>query len=378
MGTSLKGTLAFAAVSLLIPSAASAATATARVDFEGLTEGSVASVVSSGSGVSGTAFGGSIAVLGTNPTLTGNAALVFDATCSLAGGGFEGPGAGGSSADCSGGDGDLFQPANSKVLIVAERLEPQTGGRVEEPDDADNTSQLLDLDLSGFGPGTFDVTSVDILDVDGNEKTGRVIAYRDGVEVGSVAIPTSGDGTVQTLLLGFTQVDALRFDLAGSGAIDNLELVGAVEEQPPGEQPPGEQPPPTTTVQQPPTTTVQQPPPTTVTTPPSGGVLPETVLSGRARLLQPSGCVRGSFTVRVRGRSIASVRFAVNGKRVKKVRRPNARGAFAVRINSVKYGVGAHKLTARVRFESGSGTAPRTLTGRFFRCAQTALPRFTG
>ncbi len=376
MRTSLKVTLAFAAVSLVIPSAASAATAPAKVDFEGLTEGSVPSVVSSGSGVSGTAFAGSITVLGTNPTLTGNAALVFDATCSLAGGGFEGPGAGGTSADCSGADDDLYQPANRNVLIVAERLEPQTGGRVDDPDDADNTSQLLDLDLSGFGPGTFDVTSVDILDVDGNEARGKVIAYRDGVEVGSVAIPTTGNGTVQTLFLGFTQVDALRFDLAGSGAIDNLQLIGQVEEQPPGEQPPGEQPP----GQQPPPTTTTVPPttPTGDTTPPSGGVLPETVLSGRARLLGPSGCVRGSFTVRVRGRSIASVRYAVNGKRVKTVRRPNANGAFAVRINSVKYGVGAHKLTARVRFESGSGTAPRTLSGRFFRCAQTELPRFTG
>lgn len=367
MGTALKGILACTAVSVAIPGVASAAPQTAKVDFEGLTEGTVTSSVSSGAGVSGAGFSGSIAILGTNPLLTGNAAVVFDSTCSLAGGGFEGPGPGGTAADCSGEDDDLFQPAQGKVLIVAEHLEPQAGGRLDDPDDADNTSQSIDLDLSAFGPGTFDVQSIDILDVDGPEVGGRVIAFRDGVEIGAVAIPVTGDGSVQTLALGFVGADALRLELAGSAAIDNLVLVGDVP-QPPTEQPP----------KQPPTTTVVQPPPTGQPTPPGGGVLPEEVLGGRARLRQPSGCVRGSFTARVRGRSIARVRFAVDGKRVKTVRRPNANGVFAVRINSVAYGAGRHTLTARVTFRKASGTAARTLSGRFFRCAQTTLPRFTG
>jgi hypothetical protein len=373
MGTSLKSTLALVAVSMTMPSVASAQTAT--VDFEGLTEGSVVSTVSSGAGASGASFDGSISVVGTNPLLTGNAAVVFDATCSLAGGGFEGPGAGGTAADCSGDDTDLFRPSNGKVLIVGEDLAADAGGRIEDPDDADNTSQVIELDFSGFGPGQFDVGSVDILDVDGPETTGRVIASRDGAVIGEVPIPVGSDGNLQTLNLGFAQADALRFDLSGSAAIDNLVLVGAAG-LPPTQPPPSGGPTPPSGVPTPPT--VAPTAPTVAPTPPSGGVAPETVVPGRARLRTPSGCVRGFFTASVRGRAIASVRFAVNGRRVKTVRRPNAKGAFAARINSVKYGVGAHKLTARVTFRKASGTPARTLSARFFRCRPASLPRFTG
>src|SRR5829696_9064543 len=58
-------------------------------------------------------------------------------------------------------------------------------------------------------------------------------------------------------------------------------------------------------------------------TPPAGGaVLPEQVVSGRAALRGPSGCVKQAFRARVSGRSIASVTFFMDGRRLKQVSGP--------------------------------------------------------
>ncbi len=51
------------------------------IDFEGLAEGSTVSSVSSSSGISGDVVAGSIKVIGFNPSLAGNQAMIFDATC---------------------------------------------------------------------------------------------------------------------------------------------------------------------------------------------------------------------------------------------------------------------------------------------------------
>jgi len=112
-------------------------------------------------------------------------------------------------------------------------------------------------------------------------------------------------------------------------------------------------------------------------TPPaaSGNVLPEQVVSGRARLRGPSGCVKQAFRARVSGRSISSVTFYVDGKRIKRV----AGGSASARINPSRYGFGRHRVVALVRFTAESGTAARRLPLTFRRCAQGAVaPRFTG
>lgn len=109
---------------------------------------------------------------------------------------------------------------------------------------------------------------------------------------------------------------------------------------------------------------------------PGGGVLPESILSGRARLRGPSGCVK-AFRARVTGRSIASVAFYVDGRLVKRI--SDRRTTYAVKIKPRRYGFGRHRVVARVRFVAASGTAPRTLRLTFRRCAQGAVsPRFTG
>jgi hypothetical protein len=114
----------------------------------------------------------------------------------------------------------------------------------------------------------------------------------------------------------------------------------------------------------------------TPVTPDESGVLPEAIASGRASLRGPSGCVKQAFKARVTGRSIASVTFFVDGKRVKKI---SGKSAYAIKVNPSRYGFGRHKIVARVQFTPASGTAARKLPLTFRRCAQGAVaPRFTG
>jgi hypothetical protein len=136
---------------------------------------------------------------------------------------------------------------------------------------------------------------------------------------------------------------------------------------PPGENPPGNPP------GNPPSVTPDVVPPGTT---PDGEVLPDSIVSGRAQLRGPSGCVKQAFRARVSGRSIASVTFFVDGRKVKQVGRG---GAFALKVNPARYGLGRHKVVAVVRFTAESGTKARRLPLTFRRCAQGAVaPRFTG
>jgi hypothetical protein len=108
-----------------------------------------------------------------------------------------------------------------------------------------------------------------------------------------------------------------------------------------------------------------------------GGVLPVSVASGRAALRGPSGCVKKAFRARVRGRSIASVTFSVDGKKVKSF--GSGRSVYSLKVRPGRYGFGRHKIVARVRFTAASGTKARKLPLTFRRCAQgTVAPRFTG
>jgi hypothetical protein len=110
-------------------------------------------------------------------------------------------------------------------------------------------------------------------------------------------------------------------------------------------------------------------------TPPAGGaVLPEQVISGRAALRGPSGCVKQAFRASVSGRSIASVTFYMDGKRMKRVSGPGS-----LRINPKRIGFGRHRVVALVRFTEASGTPSRRLPLTFRRCArQVVNPQFTG
>ncbi|HYI20184.1 MAG TPA: hypothetical protein VD836_15815 [Solirubrobacteraceae bacterium] len=125
---------------------------------------------------------------------------------------------------------------------------------------------------------------------------------------------------------------------------------------------------------------VENPPvtnPPVVTPPPGGGQLPEEVVSGRARLRGPSGCVKQAFRARVSGREIRSVAFFVDGKLVKQIN--TRKSVYTVKIRPNQYGFGRHRVIARVRFTAESGTSARRLPLTFRRCGRGAVaPRFTG
>jgi hypothetical protein len=97
-----------------------------------------------------------------------------------------------------------------------------------------------------------------------------------------------------------------------------------------------------------------------------GGAVP-----GRARLRRqwrPSGCVRRTLRAAVRGRAIREVSFAVDGRRILRVRRPGSRGRFVLRTPVKRMRSGRHRLAARVRFTTPSRTRPRTLRRAFRVC----------
>ena len=134
-------------------------------------------------------------------------------------------------------------------------------------------------------------------------------------------------------------------------------------------------PPPITTQQNEPEPQVQEQPQ------PQGQqeVLGDRVTPGSARLGARTGCQGRPFTVRVKGRSISSVVFSIDGKRVKTVRAAGSNTTFTLKVDPRKFKPGSHKVVARVSFDPASGTPARSLATRFSRCVRAAqAPSFTG
>jgi hypothetical protein len=94
-----------------------------------------------------------------------------------------------------------------------------------------------------------------------------------------------------------------------------------------------------------------------------------TVAHGSARLAAlPRGCVRRPFRATVTGRRIARVMFSLDGGRARAGRRVRRGSRYDLRLDPRR--PGAHRLAARVWFERGSATPPRTLSRRFAVCAR--------
>ena len=110
-----------------------------------------------------------------------------------------------------------------------------------------------------------------------------------------------------------------------------------------------------------------------------GGGAGGTSTGATARLSGPRSCVHGAFTAKVRGRRIAAVTFFVDGQRRGGAHANAARTQFSLRINGAVQRLGAHRVTARVRFTTASGARSRTLRFVYQRCSAAAVrPRFTG
>jgi hypothetical protein len=101
---------------------------------------------------------------------------------------------------------------------------------------------------------------------------------------------------------------------------------------------------------------------------------------GTARAASVRGCVaQSSYLASVRGTSIASVTFTLDGHAIKTLRKPTSASTFATRV-TVRAG-SAHHLAMRVAFTSASKTPTATFRRTLARCAavhHVTLPRFTG
>lgn len=201
-------------IAVIATSGSTKAQTVSVVDFEGIPDGTIVSSVYSGFGVSGDAIDGEITVNGLNPNLGEgfNAAMIFDATCSP----------GGTPADCSGGDDDLFNPGLGNGLIISEDLD------TSDPDDADVVGAVFEFSFLNWGPGSVTVESLDLQDVEVEEtEDAKVQLFADGLDgtlLGEIPIPDIGDGNWATLPINFTGVGSIRIDLQGSGMVDNIRI----------------------------------------------------------------------------------------------------------------------------------------------------------
>ena len=207
------------AVSVFSPAAA--ATFSSTIDFEGLAEGMIVSSVAIGAGISGDDAGGSVGVIGFNPKLAGNTALIFDAECLP----------GGVPADCTGGDSDLFHPGHGNVLIIANDLVDMlpADDLVDDPDDADVKGAYWEFDFSVWGPGVVTIDQLTILDIEDDEVGGIVEVFLGGISQGTVPLPETGDGGLADVAIGLTG-DFLKITLGGSAAVDNIEITVGEED----------------------------------------------------------------------------------------------------------------------------------------------------
>lgn len=106
-------------------------------------------------------------------------------------------------------------------------------------------------------------------------------------------------------------------------------------------------------------------------------LLPATVLhatassaaSGAAHVSSytPACVASSSYHASVTGIAISSVTFALDGRRVAKVSKPNSRGAFATRVG-LRAGR-AHRLTMTVDFTAASQSGPVRFQRTLARCA---------
>ena len=214
----MKAKISVLAIALLafvsVMGSVSAATLTATVDFEGLAPGTIVTSLSSGNGVSGDAFPGSIVVLGDNSAqhVVGNAAMIFDSVC------------GGSAAGCTGNDTDLFAPDLGKTMIISEDLNGAN------PDD-NGGGGWLDFDLTGFGDGVFTVTNANIVDTEGG---GRIDFFNGVTLLSTIALPELADGEQALVPFNVDGVTNFRVYITESGAVDNINLSVETPDEPGG------------------------------------------------------------------------------------------------------------------------------------------------
>ncbi len=99
---------------------------------------------------------------------------------------------------------------------------------------------------------------------------------------------------------------------------------------------------------------------------------------GTARMRGTTGCAARTARATVTGRRIRSVSWSVDGKQRPSPVKPGAGGRWTLVLQMGTLRTGTHRVQARVRFVTGSGTAARQLVMNITRCKPKAVAAFTG
>ncbi len=193
---------------------ASAAEQSSVINFEsGLNPGDIVSTLSVGNGMTGADLG-TVSVLGTNPDLAGNTAMIYDSTC----GGQTVPFADLDRSLCTGDDWDIYLPSLGNTLIVTEDFDSS------DPDDEQNQNHDWLFGFSSWGAGEVTVNSLTTGDINPIQ-SGSVTFYGAGGNVlATVPLPTTADAEFSTISPGVSGVASMRVDPGGSGIVDNISI----------------------------------------------------------------------------------------------------------------------------------------------------------
>jgi uncharacterized repeat protein (TIGR01451 family) len=196
---------------------ASAVEQTSVIDFNaGLNPGDTPANLSVGNGMSGADLG-TVSLVGFNPDVAGNAAMIYDATC------------GGQTVPvddpafdptlCSGDDADLYVPTSGNIAIITE------DGDALNPDDTGHPDSTFTFDFTAWGPGVVTVESFSVCDIDNGQVGAKATFFDvDGNVLGVVSLPEIGDNAVAQIVVNLSGVATMVVDLNGSGALDNINI----------------------------------------------------------------------------------------------------------------------------------------------------------
>lgn len=196
---------------------AAAVEQTSVIDFEsGFSAGDTVGSLSVGQGMSGADLG-TVSLVGFNPELAGNTAMIYDATC------------GGQTVPvtdptfdpllCSGDDADLYHPGTGNVAIITE------DGNASNPDDSFNPATTFTFDFTDWGPGVVTVDRLTVSDIDLDQPGGQASLFdTDGLLLGVFPLPQIGDNTIEVIPINLSAVATMTIGIAGSGAIDDIQI----------------------------------------------------------------------------------------------------------------------------------------------------------
>lgn len=85
-------------------------------------------------------------------------------------------------------------------------------------------------------------------------------------------------------------------------------------------------------------------------------------------------CALKPFNAYVTLKGVRHVRFMVDGRKLRTVRKPDRHGQFVARVDPARLGAGNHRLTAKVTFRA-RGKKARTISVRFRKCNDKCVSR---